>query len=345
MNGACIAAIEYALPEGRIGNAELAELHPHWNMPQVALQSGVKSRGWCEPGETALDLAERACRKLLARPGVDPAQVRALLFCTQSPDYIMPPNSCLLQDRLGLPRNIAALDYTLACSGFIYGLYLANALIVSGAAGQVLLVTAETYSKWVHPDDRGPAILFGDGAAAALISAGEPGIGRFALATDGAGARTFIVPAGGARVPHSRETVSPVRDANGNIRTAENIFMNGQQVLDFVKKEIPGFVRGLLIDENITIDDIDLVVFHQASQVTLDFLFKALRVPREKQFVNIAQIGNTVSASIPIALRDAELKGRLKPGMRVLLVGFGVGLSWGGCIVTWSDGRLPNGCD
>lgn len=345
MTGASIAAIEYALPARRIGNAELDDLHPQWQMPQVAIQSGVQSRGWAEPGETALDLAECACRKLFARPGVDPAQVSAVLFCTQSPDYIMPPNACLLQNRLGLPRAIAALDYTLACSGFIYGLYLSKALVVSGAAEQVLLVTSETYSKWIHPDDRGPATLFGDGAAAALITAGEPGIGNFALATDGVGAPTFIVPAGGARVPRSPETALPVRDANGNIRTAENIYMNGQAVLEFVKKEIPALVRRLVAEEKLTLDNIDLVVFHQASQVALDFLFKVLRVPQEKQFVNLSHVGNTVSASIPIALRDAELQGRLKPGMRVLLVGFGVGLSWGGCIVTWSGGRPWNAGD
>jgi 3-oxoacyl-[acyl-carrier-protein] synthase III len=340
VTGASIAGIDYVLPARRINNDELARRHPQWQMPQVAIQTGVQSRGWSEAGETALDLAELACRKLAGRSGVDLAKTDALLFCTQSPDYVMPPNACLLQHRLGMPRTIAALDYTLACSGFIYGLYLAKGLVESGLAEHVLLVTAETYSKWIHPDDRGPMTLFGDGAAATLVAAGEGGIGRFALATDGEGASAFVVPAGGARLPRSLETALPTTDHNGNIRTAENLYMDGQAVLDFVKKEIPALVRRLLDQDGLTLDDLDMVIFHQASQVTLDFLFRALRVPPTKQFTNIAIVGNTVSASIPIALRDAELQGRLKPGMRVLVVGFGVGLSWGGCIVRWPDRKL-----
>jgi 3-oxoacyl-[acyl-carrier-protein] synthase III len=333
--GAYIAAIDYAVPARVVSNGELAALHPEWNVPQVASRSGVESRHWCGPSETALDLGEAACRQLVKRTGADLGQVDALLFCTQSPDYVMPPNACLLQHRLGLSRRLAALDYSLACSGFVYGLYLGNALISSGAARQVLLVTADTYSKRIHPDDRGPVTLFGDGAAATLLAAGEAAIGAFSLASDGASAGSFMIPAGGAREPSSALTKEPKRDASGNVRTAENIYMDGPAVLDFVKQEIPSLVRALLVQEGLTLEEIDLVVFHQGSRMTLDHLHKALRIPPQKQFSNLAAVGNTVSASIPIALRDAELQGRLKPGMRVLLVGFGVGLSWGACLVDW----------
>lgn len=333
--GAYIAATDYALPARQVSNAELAQLHPEWQMSQVALRTGVERRHWCDSGETALDLADIACRRLLTRIHLDLGQVDAVLFCTQSPDYIMPPNACLLQNRLGLPRTVAALDYSLACSGFIYGLYLADALIRSGSAKHVLLITAETYSKWMHPDDRGPMTLFGDGAAATLISVGKNGIGAFALGTDGSGASTFMIPAGGARLPRSAETKRPITDQSGNLRTAENLHMNGRDVLDFVKKEIPRLVYTLLDRAELTLDDLDLVVFHQASQIPLDYLFKVLHIPSHKQVNIIAQVGNTVSASIPIALRDAELQGLLKPGMRLMLAGFGVGLSWGGCIVSW----------
>jgi 3-oxoacyl-[acyl-carrier-protein] synthase III len=339
VSGAYIAGVDYALPARRVGNDELAHLHPEWKMTQVAMRSGVQSRHWSGPGETALDLAEVACRKLLDRKCAELGKVNALLFCTQSPDYVMPPNACLLQHRLGLPRTVAALDYTLACSGFVYGLYLAKALIGAGMAEHVLLVTAETYSKWINPDDRGPSTLFGDGAATTLISAGEASIGGFVLGTDGGGASGFMVPAGGARFPRSSETALLTRDPSGNIRSAENLYMNGQAVLDFVKKEIPALVYRLLEQEKLTLDELDLVIFHQASQVALDFLSNALRIPPIKQFNNMANVGNSVSASIPIALRDAELQGKLKPGMRVMLIGFGVGLSWGGCIVNWRKGN------
>jgi 3-oxoacyl-[acyl-carrier-protein] synthase-3 len=333
--GAYIAAIEYALPARVVSNAEIAERHPEWRMDQVALRSGVQERRWCTPAETALDLADAAARQLADRTGFDLAEVDAILFCTQTPDYVMPPNACLLQHRLGLPRTVAALDYSLACSGFVYGLYLAKALVQSDAARHVLLVTAETYSKWMHPDDRGPATLFGDGAAATLVSAGEPALGAFALGTDGSGAASFMIPAGGARRPRSDETAEAVRDQSGNVRRAEDIYMDGAAVLDFVKTEIPPLVRRLLEREKLSLDDLDLVIFHQGSQLTLDVLHRALRIPSHKQFANIAGVGNTVSASIPIALRDAELQGRLEPGMSVMLVGFGVGLSVGACVVRW----------
>ena len=314
---------------------KLAELHPTWQMEQVALRTGVQQRAWCNENETALDLAETACRKVLSRLDCATSDVDAVLFCTQSPDHIMPPNACLLQARLGLNKTVAALDFSLACSGFVYGLYLAKALIASGAAQRVLLVTAETYSKWMHPDDRGPMTLFGDGAAATLIVGGRDGIGSLSLGTDGRGASTFIIPAGGARKPTAADTPQPRTDSSGNVRTAENIYMNGGAVLDFVKKEIPRFVRMLLSQANTSFDLIDLVIFHQASQVTLDHLNRALHIPAEKQFSNLTNVGNTVSASIPMAIRDAETQGVLQSGMQLLIVGFGVGLSWGGGLLTW----------
>jgi 3-oxoacyl-[acyl-carrier-protein] synthase III len=333
--GAYVQAIDYALPARRVDNDALAERHPSWQMERVVTATGVEARYWCDPDETALDLAERACRALAARTGFDLTLVDAVLFCTQSPDYPMPPNACLLQHRLGLRRSLAALDFSLACSGFIYGLYLARALVESGSARHVLLVTADTYSRWMHPDDRGPMTLFGDGAAATLVSAGERKLGAFMLGTDGAGADKFMVPAGGARRPHTDETARPIADTLGNVRSAEQLRMDGPGVLAFVKEQIPPLVHSVLELAELRLSDLDLVLFHQASRVALDHLHRALRISPTQQFSNLRTIGNTVSASLPILLRDAEREGRLRPGCRVLLVGFGVGLSWGGCIVDW----------
>jgi len=332
---AFIEGIDYVLPSRIVANAELAKLHPNWQMEQVAIRTGVTERHWCAEHETALDLGEAAVRKLMARLALGPDAIDAILFCTQTPDHVMPPNACLLQHRLGLTTALAALDFSLACSGFIYGLYLAKALVTSGSANRVLLVTAETYSKWMHPDDRGPITLFGDGAAATLITAGRGGIGQVHTRTDGVGGPAFMVPAGGARQPSSPQTCLPVADPSGNVRTAENIYMDGGAVLDFVKKEIPGFVRQLLTASGQEMEAVDLAIFHQGSQMTLDVLHKALRIPPQKQFSNLAKVGNTVSASIPIAIRAAEEAGVLKPGMQLLVTGFGVGLSWGGCLLRW----------
>jgi 3-oxoacyl-[acyl-carrier-protein] synthase-3 len=335
MSDARIVRIECAVPKRLVTNEELSQLHPGWKMEQVVLHTGVKNRYWCEPGETALDLAEKACARLQEATGDHLRDVDFLLFCTESQDHPMPPNACLLQDRLGLPHSVAAMDYNLACSGFIYGLFLARALIGSGSAQKLLLVTADTYSRWMNREDRGPATLFGDGAAATLIQAGGPGIGNFLLATDGGRSKCVYVPAGGMRQPSTPETREVQVDNYGNRRTAENLYMDGARLLEFVKQEIPKMVKALMKRENVGMEDLDLVVFHPGSKLVLDYLYRVLDIPESKQFDNLEQVGNTSSASIPIALREAEARGRLKPGMKVLLAGFGVGLSWGACMVDW----------
>lgn len=323
MTEAYIAGIEYALPSRRIDNEELARLHPEWNMEQIAARTGVVSRHWCTAEETALDMAEKACQSLFSRLTIDPKTIDALLFCTQSPDYPMPPNACLLQERLGLSRHIPALDFTLACSGFVYGLYLAQALIRSQGAKSVLLITAETYSKWMDSEDRGTITLFGDGAAATLVVAGKEGVGLCQMGTDGSGAKHFMVPGGGARQTLGKEMQDPF------------ISMNGAAILDFIKKEIPSLVSSLVTSSGRSMDDIDLFIFHQGSKITLDYLHAMLHIPKHKRYCNLSDKGNTVSSSIPMALCDAEKAGILKPGMRVMAVGFGVGLSWGGCMIQW----------
>ena len=333
MNTAHIRAIETALPEQVVTNEALALNHPDWRMADVARRTGVTSRRWCRADETALDLAATAVERLLQRVGAAVAEVDTILFCTQTPDFVMPANACLLQDRLRFPTTVAALDFTHACSGFLYGLYLAKAIVESGNGRQVLLVTAETYSKRFSHDDRGPATLFGDGAAATLVCAGAAGLGRVSLATDGSAYRAFYVPGGGAR-PSSAVDVPPP-DRHGTQRGACHLFMDGAAVLSFVTRELPPHVLDTMAQAGLTWSDLDLVVFHQASKVSMDALVRALGIPPALVFSNISHVGNTVSASIPIALRDAELAGRLLPGSRVLLVGFGVGMSWGSTIITW----------
>jgi 3-oxoacyl-[acyl-carrier-protein] synthase III len=327
-----VAGVEYALPEKRVTNADLQRLHPDWRMEEVARRTGVLERRVCGPAETASDLAYAACSQLIDRLAIPRSEIGAIILCTQSPDYVMPPSACLLQHRLGLPTTVAAFDYTLACSGFVYGLFIADALVRSGAIDNVLLATADSYSRYLHPDDRSTVTLFGDGGAAALICRAAPdqgGIGRFVLGTDGASASRFMIPAGGARRPRSTE---PVLDPR---QSPNHVCMDGPGVLAFVRERVPPAVQQLLVESGLTMKDIDLVVFHQASQVSLDYLTRWLAIPPEKTFNGIALVGNAVSASIPIALRDAELSGRLPAGARVMLVSFGVGLSWGACTLNW----------
>ncbi len=325
-----IRAIASALPEQVVTNEMLVDENPTWDMRRVVTRTGVESRHIARPDETAYDLARAACDSLLAEHPDARERIGAILFCTQSGDYLLPPDSTMLQGDLELDDDVFALDFNLACSGFVYGLALAQSLIVGGIARDILLVTADTYSRFIHPQDRAARTLFGDGAAATWISASETdrGLVDVQCATAGKDHGMFIVPAGGCRLPRSPETAVPKADLGGSIRSKDNIYMDGSGILAFVEAKVPPQVRHVLERNDLTIDDIDLVVMHQASKVTLDALNRSLGISPEKAYTNIRNIGNTVSASIPIALKEATDEGRLPAGGLVLVSGFGVGMSW-----------------
>jgi 3-oxoacyl-[acyl-carrier-protein] synthase III len=330
-----IESIACAFPSRRLTNCELKAAYPDWDFERLEKRTGVLSRYVAGEGETALDFAVQACERLIGEGRLRPAEIDGVIFCTQSPDYIMPPNSCLLHGRLGLRPAALAFDITLACSGYVYGLQLASSLISSGAASRVLLATADTYTRYIHPGDRATRCLFGDGGAVSVIAPSQNGHGirDICCGTAGVHFEKFMIPAGGMRVPRSAETTRETTDQSGNIRTPENIRMDGLGVLSFFNSTIPGSVRQALAKNGLSTDDIDLFVFHQASQVALDSLSSALRIPPAKMVVDLAETGNLVSASIPVALSRAIQSGRAKPGQIVLLCGFGVGLSWGTALV------------
>ena len=330
-----IKDIAYHLPEQVVSNEALHQENPTWDMDLVEARSGVLKRHISPDGETALDLVFQACQKLFSKNGEVRDQIDGLLFCTQSPDYIMPPNSCILHKMLKLPESVLAFDFNLACSGHVYGLALAQGLILSGMATSVLLATADTYSRYIHKQDRSARVLFGDGAAVSwmTVSDSTQGIIDIQCATSGEGYEKFIIPAGGCRMPKSKETALPRRDASGNVRTLEHIQMDGMGILVFVNSKVPQQIRSILARNHLTLDDIDLFVFHQASKIALDSLTRLLKIKPERVYQNLREVGNTVSASIPIALKDALDKGRVSRGDKVLLSGFGVGLSWATAIM------------
>ena len=329
--------IAYFLPAQKVTNDDLRRENPSWNFGKLEQRVGVKSRHVAKPDETALDLAFQSCLKLFEKNPDLKSKIDAIVFCTQSSDYIMPPNSCILHGLLGLNEEVFAMDFNLACSGYVYGLTIAQGLIRAGTAKNVLLVTADTYSKYIHEGDRSTRVLFGDGAAASWIcaSSAQEGIQDILCATSGVGYRKFMIPAGGCRIPKSDETCAEKVDVVGNIRTQENIQMDGSGILTFVKEKVPAQVGQILARNGITIKDIDLVIFHQASRLALDYLNQKFELRPEQTFSNIENIGNTVSASIPIALRDALDQGRIKKGDRLLLSGFGVGLSYGTALLRY----------
>lgn len=340
----CIKAIEYHLPEGVLTNRELSEAFPGWTAEKILSKTGISERRVAAEHECASDLAVAAARKLFESGACRPEDVDYLIFCSQTPDYLLPSTACLLQDRLGLPESIGALDVNLGCSGFVYGLGLAAGLIATGQARNVLFLTADTYSKLIHPGDRSIRTLFGDAAAATLVGPASedarrpipPGIGPFVVGTDGKGAGNLIVPTGGLRQPRTGgEPPPPEPDENGNLRTADNLYMNGAEIFNFTLRIVPRLVTSLLAKAGLDARDIDLFVFHQANLYMLQHLRKKMEIPPEKFSVAMGHCGNTVSSSIPIALKEEWTAGRLKPGDRVVLVGFGVGYSWGAVLVRW----------
>lgn len=332
-----ITAIEYVLPTETLSNEDLAREFPEWDVDKIFGKTGINKRQIVGVDECASDLAFHACEKLFNALDIDRSEIDFIILCTQSPDYVLPSTACILQDRLGLSTQCGAFDYNQGCSGFIYGLGLAKGLIETGQAKNVVLVTAETYSKYIHPADKSVRTLFGDAAAATLIQASEEGpcIDRFRYGTDGAGAKNLIVPIGGARHP-SALNKSPLlyKDDSGNARTDAHLYMNGSAIFEFSMTRIPQLFASIF-DESFTLNDVDLFAFHQANKFMLDSLRRRIRLPQEKFISEFEHCGNTVSSSIPIALKVSMEKGVLTAGKTVVGVGFGVGYSWAGCVIKW----------
>ena len=329
-----IKAISYFLPDKVVSNEELVKEFPEWTVEKIASKVGVNNRHVASENETSTDLAVKAAEKLFQEhPYLKKEDVDFIVFCTQSPDYFLPTSACLIQERLGLRTNIGAIDFNQGCSGYIYGLAISKGLIEGGIAKNVLLLTGETYNKRLHPKDKGNRTIFGDAATATVISTnGWAEIGNFSLGTDGRGSENLIVKNGGARNPEKANEVH--FDENGNPISPDHIFMNGIELFMFTQKNVQKVVKETLEKNNLSQDDINLFIFHQANSYMLEFLRKKIKIDKEKFFVNMAEIGNTVSNSIPIALKDAYDQKLL--GENILLCGFGVGYSWGGVVLSLS---------
>jgi len=335
-NRAAIKAITSFLPAGKLTNEQLAEEFGDWHASQILSKTGVAVRGVAGPDECASDLGVEAAKRLFAGGVYAPEEIDFLIFCTQSPDYFTPTTACVMQDRLGLRTDCGAIDINQGCSGYIYGLALAKSLVEAGTAGNVLLITADTYTKFINRRDRSLLTLFGDGAAATLVGstpAERELIGPFILGTDGRGANQIIVKAGGLRCPPTLETAVEKEDASGNWRSEQNLFMDGADVFGFALKTVPEAMRQLLDKSGLTFDDVDFIVPHQANKFILERLRAKMKIPVGKFWIDMEQCGNTVSSTIPIALESALAQDRIKQGDRVALVGFGVGYSWGATMV------------
>lgn len=318
-----IKAMEYYLPPKTEDGSTLKKDNPDWRIEDIEKKTGVQVRHIADPEQTATDMAELAAKKLIDA-GVPKENIDFLVLVTQSSDYTLPTSACILQDRLGLPTSCLAFDVNLGCSGFIYGLAIGGSLIETGVVRRGLVCCSETYSKYIDKADRACRPLFSDGAAATLLeSCDRHELGPFEMGTDGSGFRNLIVPLSGARMTASATDT-------------KRLFMAGADVFMFTMGKVPACVTALLDKAGKKIGDIDHFVFHQASKLVIDNIVRRLELPEEKVFRNYQMIGNTVSASIPIALKDASMRGEIKKDDLVMLIGFGVGYSWGGCLIKWS---------
>lgn len=320
-------------PSKVLSNDYLETVFPEWTAEKIEQKVGIVSRHIAGPGETPLDLAEQACLRLFADYPEAKESIDYLLFCTQNPDFILPGNASILQNRLGLSTSIGSLDYNLGCSGYIYGLSLAKGLLVAKIAKNVLLITAEAYTKRINPKDKGNRSIFGDAATATFLSEKDAAsIGEFVLGTDGSGANNLQIRNGGVRYP-----VSSCEEKNygsGNVYTDNDLYMDGPEIFNFTIDAVPAMVSETLKKNQLKKDDISLYVFHQANSYILNFLRKLIRIPEDRFYLNMRETGNTVSNTIPIALADAMKSARIHIGDKVLIAGFGVGYSYGATILT-----------
>jgi 3-oxoacyl-[acyl-carrier-protein] synthase-3 len=331
---AFIKAISYYLPQNKLTNATLSALFPEWGVEKIANKIGIDTRHIAADDEFASDMAIAAAQKLFAQHSINPADISFILYCTQSPDYFLPTTACIIQDKLGIPVKAGALDFNLGCSGYVYGLALAKGLIAAGIATNILLLTSETYSKFIHPKDKGNRTIFGDAAAATLISTeGFAAIGHFELGTDGKGAENLMVKQGAIRYPE--KSADTMHDGYGNEQSPGNLHMDGPEIFAFTSKEVPGLITDTLKKNRVSKADIGQFILHQANRYMLEHLRKKMDIASENFYIYMANVGNTVSSSIPIALYEAMKEKQPSQYEKWLLAGFGVGYSWAGTVITF----------
>ncbi|MGP8214217.1 MAG: 3-oxoacyl-ACP synthase III family protein [Bacteroidia bacterium] len=333
--GAYIKAISYYLPDNVLSNEELARLFPQYTPDEIFRRTGIRERRIAAADELPSDSAVIAAEKFFKEHKFCKKQdIDFLIFCTEMVDRRAPATACILQNRIGLPLTTGAIDLPMGCSGFIYGLLLAQSLINNKVCKNVLFFTGDAATKALHPADHELRMIFGDAMAVTLISDSVNNcIGSFVLGTDGSGASNLIAEGCCAAEKPSIEWLEKYADVGG--LPYGKISMNGPEILNFSLKRVPPMVKELLEKEKLALDDIDLFIFHQASGFILEVLRRKMKIPKEKFFTNMEFIGNTVAATIPLALYDALKDGLIKKGSKVMIAGFGIGYSWGATVLTF----------
>ncbi|UAM96589.1 ketoacyl-ACP synthase III [Polaribacter litorisediminis] len=338
-----ISGMAAAVPKNTIDNYAYTEFFPAEDVKDIVDKVGIKERRFAPTGMCSSDLCFAAAEQLINDLQIEKQEIDLLIFVSQTPDYRMPATAITLQHRLGLGKHVAAFDISLGCSAFVYGLSVVYGLMQSGGFRKALLLDGETRSRVYSPKDRKTAFLFGDGGVAAIIEQNKKfGKSYFSLNSDGALADLIKIDAGGYRNPSSAETLTEkVVDEYGNKRTDEQGYMNGADVFNFVLKEIPKNFKSVLAFSGNTNESIDFNIFHQANKYMNSYLAKKLKLDSTKVPSCIAQFGNTSSVSIPLTI-VSQLQNELKGPKKLMLCGFGVGMSWATAQIQLEDCVISN---
>lgn len=332
--GIAISGLAHHLPRGTLTNEALAADFPDWSVQKIAAKTGIHSRHIVGEGEYASDLGTAAARRLFEQSNISPHDVGYLIFCTQTPDFVMPSTSVLVHERLGLRSDAGAIDVSLGCSGYVSSLGLARGLIESGQVESVLVITADTYSRLLNPQDKSVRTLFGDAGTATLVTAGDhDGVHSFVYGSDGSGAGALVVPTGGFAPATEFPAAEVAR--RGFAASEYDLFMDGPAVFNFALRVVPDLVRDVLQKAHSEAGEIDSWIFHQANAFMLSHLRRKLGIAEDRFVIDLADTGNTASSSIPLVMSRLRERGGLPSGSRSLIAGFGVGLAWAGAVIDW----------
>lgn len=324
--GLSLDKLSIHLPSTVLSNDMLAKTFGT-DAADIFKRTGIEKRYLAAPNQTASDLAFEAAKKLLA---TEPEQkIDFLIFCSDCFDYIAPATSCILQNRLNLPQSTGCIDLPYGCSGFVYGLGIANGLLHSGMAETVLFLTCDTSTKTLHPENLEQRSLFSDVAVALMISKNNQPANSFVFGSDGGGALDLYIEGSAFREPQGANFKKEKGLPYGQM------VMNGTNVFSFALRTVPKMIEETLVKAGVRFEEIDLFIFHQANGFLLETLRRKMNIPKEKFYTNIKDYGNTVASSIPLALYTAEQEKVLKRGMKVLVAGFGVGNSWGATVINY----------
>lgn len=330
-----IKHIEYVIPKLKITNKDLKSEFTDYNFDKFEKKVGIKSRFIVSDNESALDLAEQSINKLFNNNKINALEIEYLIYCTQSPEYLIPSGACILQNKLGLSKNIGCFDYNLGCSGYVYGLSLAKSLIESGQVKNVLLVTSETYSKYINKKDLINRLIFGDAASATLIEKSDfEGVSKFVFGTDGSGYDKLIVKNNFFNKKSDNEMELKCY-GNNNFYNENNLYMDGPSIFSWTIDQIPQLIFSTLEKNLINKEKINMFILHQANKFLLNSIRKISKIDDSKFYINLEKYGNTVSNTIPISLKNYSKNITNKE--KIVLAGFGVGLSWAGTLITIKD--------